>query len=324
MSLLQVKNIVKQHGTETVVNNVSFNLEAGERIAIAGETGSGKTTLLRIIAGLGQADSGEVLFEGSKVRGVNEKLMPGHSGIAYLSQHFELNNNYRVEEVIEYANKLTPNETKQLIEVCKIAHLQKRLTQTLSGGEKQRVALARLLTYKPRLLLLDEPYSNMDQIHTHVLKNVVDAVGEQLGITCMLISHDPEDILPWADEVMIMQQGRVIQSGSPEMVYRHPKNEYAAGLLGKFNVLTLTLAMTLPDRQISAFIRPEDMQIVDGPGEKTIQGRVYRSSYYGSHHELTVLVDGQRMYVYTLREDISEGDMIFLTIRGNAVTGLSS
>ncbi len=317
MSLLQVKNIVKQHGTETVVNNVSFNLEAGERIAIAGETGSGKTTLLRIIAGLGQADSGEVLFEGSKVRGVNEKLMPGHSGIAYLSQHFELNNNYRVEEIIDYANKLSQNETRQLIEVCKIGHLQKRTTQTLSGGEKQRVALARLLTYKPRLLLLDEPYSNMDQIHTHVLKNVVDAVGEQLGITCMLISHDPEDILPWADEVMIMQHGRVIQSGSPEAVYRHPKNEYAAGLLGKFNTLTLTLAMTLPDRQISAFIRPEDMVIVDGPGEKVIQARVHRASYYGSHHELTVIADGQRLFVYTQREDIQAGDMVFISIKGH-------
>lgn len=316
MSLLAVNNITKKHGTETVVNNISFTLDEGERIAIAGETGSGKTTLLRIIAGLGQADSGEVLFEGKKVRGVNEKLMPGHAGIAYLSQHFELNNNYRVEEVIEYANKLTPNETAQLVDVCHIGHLQKRLTQTLSGGEKQRVALARLLTYKPRLLLLDEPYSNMDQIHTHVLKNVVDVVGEQLGITCMLISHDPEDILPWADEVFIMRQGRIVQSGSPMAVYRHPQNEYAAGLLGKYNVLTLTLSMTLPDRQYSAFIRPEDILIVNEPGN-AIRGRIHRINYYGSHYELIIIAEGQKLFAITNREDLTEGEEVWLRVKGN-------
>lgn len=315
MSLLTVNRIVKKHGNETVVNDVSFTLEQGERIAIAGETGSGKTTLLRIIAGLGQADSGEVLFEGQKVRGVNEKLMPGHSGIAYLSQHFELNNNYRVEEIINYANKLTANETRQLIDVCHIGHLQKRLTQTLSGGEKQRVALARLLTYKPRLLLLDEPYSNMDQIHTHILKNVVDAVGEQLNITCMLISHDPEDILPWADEMMVMQHGRVIQSGSPMSVYRHPRTEYVAGLMGKYNTLTLTLAMTLPDRKLSAFIRPEDILVVNDP-ENSLQGRIRRVNFFGAYHELEIIVEGQKLYVRTIREDLMEGDEVFLRVKG--------
>lgn len=315
MSLLSVNRIVKKHGNETVVNDVSFTLEQGERIAIAGETGSGKTTLLRIVAGLGQADSGEVLFEGQKVRGVNEKLMPGHAGIAYLSQHFELNNNYRVEEIIAYANKLTANETRQLIDVCHIGHLQKRLTQTLSGGEKQRVALARLLTYKPRLLLLDEPYSNMDQIHTHILKNVVDAVGEQLNITCMLISHDPEDILPWADEMMVMQQGRVVQSGSPISVYRHPRNEYVAGLLGKYNTLTLTLAMTLPDRKLNAFIRPEDIMLVNDP-ENSLHGRIRRINFYGAYYELEVVVEGQKLYVRTIREDLMEGDEVFLRVKG--------
>lgn len=315
MSLLAVNNIIRKHGEETVVNNISFTLDKGERLAIAGETGSGKTTLLRIIAGLGQADSGEVLFEGSRVKGVNEKLMPGHAGIAYLSQHFELNNNYRVEEIIDYANKLTPNETAQLMNVCRISHLKKRLTQTLSGGEKQRVALARLLTYKPRLLLLDEPYSNMDQIHTHILKNVVDAVGEQLDITCMLISHDPEDILPWADEVMIMQQGRIVQSGSPMAVYRHPRNEYAAGLLGKYNVLTLTLSMTLPDRQYSAFIRPEDIVIVEPGAENALQGWIHRVNFYGSHYELEVLAEGQKLYVRTIREDVMEGDIVWLKVK---------
>ncbi len=319
MSLLSVKNVTKSHGTEVVVNNISLTVEKGERWAIAGETGSGKTTLMRIIAGLGQADTGEVLFEDKKVKGVNEKLMPGHPGIAYLSQHFELNNNYRVEEVIDYNNKLSPSETRRLMEVCDITHLTKRVTQTLSGGEKQRVALARLLTNKPRLLLLDEPYSNMDQIHTHILKNVVDNVAEELGITCMLISHDPEDILPWADELLIMRHGRIVQSGSPMMVYRHPQNEYAAGLLGKYNVLTLSLTMSLPDRLFSAYIRPEDIIITNQPNG--IPGRVTRVQFYGAFYEVTVQIEGQKIYVRTDRDDIMVGDAVKLDMKRNEPAG---
>ena len=309
MSLLSVTNIIKKHGDEVVVNDVSFEQGRLQKIGIAGETGSGKTTLMKIIAGLGQADSGEVLFEGKKVKGVFDKLMPGHPGIAYLSQHFELNNNYRVEEMLNYANNLTAEESAMLIEVCRIGHLQKRLTQTLSGGEKQRVALAKLLTHTPRLLLLDEPFSNMDLIHRNILKGVIDDVSERLGITCMLISHEPDDLLPWADELFVMHQGNIIQRGAPREIYHHPINEYAAGLLGKYTQLTPELLALLPAINRETYIRPESVTLT--PYESNgIKGTITKVAYLGSHYELEIAIGSQVCFLRTERPGFKKGDAV--------------
>lgn len=128
-----------------MLQNVGFRQRRFEKLAVAGETGSGKSTLLKIVAGLTQPGEGEVLFEGQKVRGPEEKLLPGHPGIAYLSQHFELRNSYRVEEELEYASKMPAEQSRHVYEVCRVAHLLKRWTNQLSGGERQRIALARLL-----------------------------------------------------------------------------------------------------------------------------------------------------------------------------------
>src|SRR5687767_9414768 len=171
MSLLKLSAITKYKDGEAVLKDISFSVQKHQKTAIAGATGSGKTTLLKIIAGLVQPDAGEVLFENLRVPGPDEKLIPGHPAIAYLSQHFELRNNYRVEEVLEYANTLPPEESKRLYEICHISHLLQRKTDQVSGGEKQRIALAKLLTTSPRLLLLDEPFSNLDMRHRNVLKS---------------------------------------------------------------------------------------------------------------------------------------------------------
>jgi len=183
---------------------ISFTQEKGRKLAIAGETGSGKSTLLKMIAGLAAVGPGEVRFEGSRVLGPLERLVPGQPGIAYLSQHFELWNNYRVEEVLSYANDLSVEESVELYGICHIDHLLARRTDQLSGGERQRIALARLLVKPPRLLLLDEPFSNLDMIHKDILKSVIRDITQRLDITCLLVSHDPLDVLSWADEVLVV------------------------------------------------------------------------------------------------------------------------
>ncbi|MBD0295148.1 MAG: ATP-binding cassette domain-containing protein, partial [Flavisolibacter sp.] len=160
MSLLQVSNISRQEEGIYVLKNISFGQHPFQNIAIAGATGSGKTTLLKTIAGLVQPTQGTVWFEDERVEGPDEKLLPGHPRIAYLSQHFELLHHYRVEEIIQMANQLSDEEAYVICEVCRISNLVKRWTHQLSGGEKQRIALARLLVSSPRLLLLDEPFSN--------------------------------------------------------------------------------------------------------------------------------------------------------------------
>jgi ABC-type sugar transport system ATPase subunit len=246
MDFLQVSGISKQQGGMDVLHDIHFIQQRFQKIAIAGETGSGKSTLLKIIAGLEQPASGRVLFEGKKVIGPLDQLIPGHPGIAYLSQHFELRNNYRVEELLEYANRLSETEAQELFVVCRISHLLKRKVEQLSGGEKQRIALARLLVGSPKLLLLDEPFSNLDPGHKRMLKSVLTDIGERLQITWILTSHDPMDTLSWADEILVMQNGQLIQTGSPLEIYHNPANEYIAGLLGSYNFFDAAEASLIP------------------------------------------------------------------------------
>ena len=216
------------------LKKIDFTLRKSRRLAVVGETGSGKSNLLKIIGGLATPAEGTVWFEGRRVLGPLERLIPGEPGIAYLSQHFELWHNYHVEEVLSYANDLSPEEAAELYRLCHIDHLLQRRTDQLSGGERQRIALARLLVHPPRLLLLDEPFSNLDMIHKRILKKVIADSGVRFGITCILVSHDPHDILPWAHELLVLRDGKLIQQGSPLEVYSRPINEYTAALLGDY------------------------------------------------------------------------------------------
>ncbi len=287
---------------------ISFTQEKGRKLAIAGETGSGKSTLLKMIAGLAEIGSGEVRFEGSRVLGPLERLVPGQPGIAYLSQHFELWHNYRVEEVLSYANDLSVEESVELYGICHIDHLLARRTDQLSGGERQRIALARLLVKPPRLLLLDEPFSNLDMIHKDVLKRVIRNIGDKLGITCILVSHDPLDLMAWADEIIVLRDGALVQKGSPEEVYRRPVDAYVAGLFGKYNLIGKT------------FVRPEDIKILDeggvtaADGWRALSGKVENVTFQGSHYDIDVQLKNSRLIVRTTRSGISVGDIIFVTL----------
>src|SRR6516225_7524638 len=170
MALLEVQNINKRQQDRVIVNDVSFGQDTLQKTAITGESGSGKTTLLKMISGHTQPDSGTILFNDKRVIGPEEKLLPGHKEIAYLSQHYELLNNYRVEELIWFENKLSEAAATELFKICRIYDLLQRRTGQLSGGEKQRIALCMLLVKQPKMLVLDEPFSNLDLIHKDVLK----------------------------------------------------------------------------------------------------------------------------------------------------------
>lgn len=283
---LNVSGIGKKFGGKWVLKDINFSQERFRKIAIAGETGSGKSTLLKIIAGLEQPDAGIAYLEGKKVPGPHDSLIPGHPGIAYLSQHFELRNNYRVEELLSYANQLSEEDANTLFAVCRIDHLVKRKVDQLSGGEKQRIALARLLIGSPKLLLLDEPFSNMDPIHKNLLKSVLDDIGERLQITCILTSHDPMDTLSWADEIIVMRAGNVVQEGGPPEIYHHPVNEYVAGLFGNYNLLTHDVIQHISKEKRftgtakRTFIRPEQLELTrDATSPITIRRQSFQGMY---------------------------------------------
>jgi ABC-type sugar transport system ATPase subunit len=321
MALLKVSAISKKLGTQTVLQEISFTQKKFQKLAIVGESGSGKSTLLKIIGGLVQPDSGDVLFEDKHVEGPNERLIPGHPQMAYLSQHFELRNNYRVEEILEYANTLPESEAQTLYEICHIKHLLKRKTDQVSGGEKQRIAMARLLIGAPKLFLLDEPFSNLDILHRNTLRAVIKAMGEKLGITCLLVSHDPADALSWADEIIVMKSGQIIQQATPEKIYRQPVNEYAAGLFGKYNAFTKKEAALFGEipqgygngKQL--FIRPEAFTLTGRKSKTSVAGKVTEIAFLGNSYEIEIALANKMVTVRTDGDSVDKGDTVYVSFR---------
>ena len=318
MSLLNVSEICKQGEAGLILNTISFSQRRLQRIAIAGETGSGKSTLLKIIAGLMQPDSGEVLFENEKVKGPMDTLVPGHPGISYLSQDFELPRFLRVEQVLEYVNNRSTEEANILYEVCRIGHLLKRKTDQLSGGERQRIAIARLLITSPVLLLLDEPFSNLDSVHKNILKSVIEDIGKRLRVSCILVSHDPEDILSWADKVLILKEGQLIQKGSPEKIYRQPVNEYTAGLFGRYNSIDsrhkLLAKYGTPNRKSKSLIfRPEQFKIVS-KGRGGLPALVKAVNYFGSHYEIEAECFDATIIIRSDSGTVNVGGTVYVTV----------
>ncbi|KYP13861.1 ABC transporter ATP-binding protein [Flavihumibacter sp. CACIAM 22H1] len=278
--ILELKEISVANGDQTVLHPISLTLQAGHRLAIAGETGSGKSTLLKAMAGLQNLSGGTVWWKGKRVAEPWEKLVPGHPSIAYLSQHFELRNNYRVEEVLSYAEKISPGQAAEIYRICQVDHLLKRKTDQLSGGERQRIAMARLLVGAPTVFLLDEPFSNLDTLHKHTMKEVMRDLGNSMQITWVLVSHDPADLLSWADELLLLKEGKSVQQGTPSELYFSPADVYCAGLLGPYSSLAGEL------------IRPASLQVVDVAGTP-LTGLVQSTEFIGFGYLLQVeLKDG--------------------------------
>lgn len=318
MVLLEVQQLMKRRNEGFAVNEISFVQKAGEKIAIAGETGSGKTSLLKMIAGLMQPDAGAILLEGSRVEGPLEKLIPGHSQIAYLSQHFELRNNYEVHELLEMAGHLDENEITPLFQLCRIEHLLKRRTNELSGGEKQRIVLAMQLIKKPKLLLLDEPFSNMDAIHTAEMKAVVHDVAEEKGVSIMMVSHNGKDVLPWADKVFIMQNGKFVQTGTPQEIYYSPLNEYCAGLFGYYNLLSAKLVTELisQKKNLKAIVRPEGF-VISSSNSNAIAVTVKACLFNGFGYLLQVLYNGAILLIHS-EQKVETGAALFIKVKKDA------
>lgn len=353
MSSLEVRNISRFDGRNQVLNDISFDQQHRQKLAIAGETGSGKSTLVKIIAGYIQPDNGSVVYKGERVLGPLEKLIAGHPKIGYLSQHFELRNNYIIDDLLDYSNKLTRPEADKIFQVCQIDHLLRRKTTQLSGGEKQRVALARLLVTNPSLLILDEPYSNLDLIHRHVIKNVIEDLSEEFDITCTLISHEPEDVLSWADELIIIKDGQIVSKGSPKELYENSPDLYTAGLLGTYYVLNeqnkkelginnskqpdnisvanvkkgYTTDCSADTKKIKPTVfRPEhftickDVEEADSSkpsGNNFVSAVITGINYYGHYYEYMLSANGQQLSCYTNDDDFKKGSVVKIRLRQN-------
>lgn len=324
MFIIQALGISKEGRDRQVLSDLDLAVAKGTCVGIVGETGAGKTSLLQILGGRGQASSGTVLFKGRNVPGTSEKLVPGHPGIGFLSQHFELPPHYWVHELLSYAGDLSNSERQYLYALCRIAHLTERRSSQLSGGERQRVALARELLHQPDLLLLDEPFNNLDGHNKRTIRQVLADLRTQWGITQIMVSHEAQDMLSWADQLYIMKEGRWVQSGEPKHVYEQPVNVYAAGLLGEYSLIDPShpAFIQLPFDKVPGqnwLIRPEDIKPVSAD-HRQLTGYVEKTEFRGSFYAATLRVERQSLLMFSLAPTVQPGDSI--DIRIERVVGL--
>ncbi|MDP3468795.1 MAG: ABC transporter ATP-binding protein [Daejeonella sp.] len=257
--------------TKAGVSEIDFSINKGDFVAIVGESGSGKSTLLKLIFGLLAPDSGEVFFKGRHLEGPHEKLIPGHDSMKMLSQDFNLNIYARVYENIEsmLSNEDLKGKKQKAADMMKllgIEHLANKKIVELSGGEQQRVALARAIITEPEVLLLDEPFSQLDALLKNQFRKDLKHLCDLLGITIIMVSHDPVDGLTLSNKMIILKDGKLIESGRPEDLYANPSHTYTAKLLGNAFVLPAEEARTLGIRtkMNTVMIYPEWVQLKSG------------------------------------------------------------
>lgn len=311
VELLRLKQIVKNEDNRKILDNINLLIEPFSKTALIGETGSGKSTLMKIMAGLVQPSLGEAIFEHKRIEGPNEVLIPGHKKIGYLSQHFELLNNYRVEELLDMANKMEQREADEIYRLCKIEHLLKRKTNAISGGERQRIALARVLVGNPKLLLLDEPFTNLDLSNNKIINGIINELCETRKTTVVLVSHDPANILSWADQIIVLHEGKMIQADSPEEIYFNPVNAYTAGLVGDYNCIEkdspLRTAFNLPDNRL--YFRTEEFTIVEKNNNSTA-ATIKEKLFYGNHYKLKLNIAGDDLDIMVRNTSFSVGQEV--------------
>ena len=297
--LLQVDHLshhYKKGSAIDTLQQVSFLVEEEQICAIVGESGSGKTTLLHLIGGKLDPHEGSIWLSGKKVTGPAYNLVPGHLDIRTVFQDFALSPNLSVYQNIAHALRAYRRDyrearTHELIKRFRLRGREEQLPATLSGGEKQRVALARALAEEPRLLLLDEPFSQIDTPLKCRLMHEVIAILRETSGTAVLVTHDAHDALSLSDQILVLFQGTVVQQGTPQQVYEQPINPYVAQLMGKCQTVKVsTLRQWYPDLMVRntthVGIRPEHVRLLDG-GEG-IQGSVVQSRYQGAYYETTI------------------------------------
>lgn len=287
------------------LNGITFELAEGEILGILGESGSGKSSLLQIIAGLLSADDGRLFLQDKVLPKVAYLLVKGYPEIQLVPQDFELFPNHTLSENICYpirqASKSHQQERlKTLLQICQLEGLEQRYPRELSGGQQQRVAIARALASEPEVLLLDEPFSQLDPILRSHLKTVLESIQGESQTSMILVGHEARDLLSLSQRIAIMQNGEIQQIGSPEQMYQMPQNPYIASFLGEINFLSPAQAQqiwqnthAMSDKMIG--FRPEHIKVVS-PEVANFEGKLVKESFEGSR-SLYYLEDANKITV---------------------------
>jgi len=249
--LLEVQELSKSYGRFQALSSLSFQMNEGEIISVLGPSGCGKSTLLQLVAGLSQPDGGQIVLNGECIASARKSLPPEKRGINMVFQDYALWPHMTVFDNIAYGlknTKLSKSEKEgrvgELLDMLHLKGLEKRLPPQLSGGQQQRVSIARALATRPRLMLLDEPLSNLDMRLRIEMRTEMAYLFRKLGISVFHVTHDPDEAFAMADRLLIMRNGRLDQIGTPEHCYHRPASRWAASLLGAINRLQGTIVRT--------------------------------------------------------------------------------
>lgn len=305
--MLQVQDISFSYLDRATISNLSFQLEKGKNLAIVGESGCGKSTLLKLVYGLYDLDEGRIFWNNNEVLGPKYHLIPGMEYMKYLAQDFDLMPFITVaENVGKYLSNIYADVKQariaELLEIVEMTEFATTKAKYLSGGQMQRVALARVLALEPEVLLLDEPFSHIDNFRKNSLRRKLFAYLKEKQITTIVATHDSSDVLSFADAVLAMQNGQIIASDSPENLYQNPKSQYIASLFGEVNEIEIN-----GNKQ---YVYPHQLQVV---AKSDLAVTVLQSYFKGSHYLLEAAIDGQKIF-FDSSKFFPSGAVVYLTI----------
>ncbi len=284
--MLNIQNISFSYTENPVINNVSFTINKGQNIAVIGESGCGKSTLLKLIYGLYDLNEGQIFYEEKPVLGPKYNLIPGMPYMKYLAQDFDLS---PYETVAENVGKFLSNgfanlkklRVQELLEMVEMEQFSNVKAKFLSGGQQQRVALVRVLALEPELILLDEPFSQIDAFRKNALRRNLFRYLKQKQITCILATHDSTDALSFADEAIVMRNGEIIIKDNPIEIYKKPSSKYVASLFGEVNEISTHLLKLTDDQNEKLLVYPHQLIMVEN---SDLEVKIRRTYFRGNHY----------------------------------------
>ena len=336
-NIIELKNITVRFDGETVLENLSLSIRDGEFVTLLGASGCGKTTTLRLIAGFLEPDEGDVFFDGQNMKGV-----PAYKReVNTIFQRYALFPHYNVFENVAYGLRVRhlpeaeiKERVNEMLTLVNLSSFAKRNISKLSGGQQQRVAIARALILKPKVLLLDEPLAALDLKLRKDMQNELKNIQKALGITFVFVTHDQEEALSMSDTVVVMNEGKVQQIGSPIDIYNEPQNAFVADFIGESNILDGVMRADYRaffsgrefecldkgfevNEPVDVVVRPEDVDIV--PEDKgMLRGIVTSVTFRGVHFEIIVDIGGFKWMIQTT-DYHAEGDTVGLIIEPDAI-----
>ena len=314
--MLIVKNTSFSYNDIQVINDISFTVAKGQNIALIGESGCGKSTLLKLIYGLYDLDNGEIVYNQKQILGPKFNLIPGEDYIKYLAQDFDLMPYITLEENVgKYLSNIYKQEkarrVSELLEMVEMTEFAKVKAKFLSGGQQQRVALAKVLALEPEVLLLDEPFSQIDTFRKNTLRRNLFQYLKEKQITCIVATHDSKDILAFADETIVLRQGKLLEKAETQKVYTSLKNKYIASLFDEVNEISKQLLDSNGSDTDTILVYPHQLQVVE---KSNLKVKIQNAFFKGNGYLIEAVFENQLIY-FENPQQFSPNEFVFLALK---------